>query len=335
MIPQTQQINTKQDWQISLANCIRDPAILLNQLGLTDKLTAIDADIVKKFPLRVPQNYINKMRYGDANDPLLRQVFPLIDEGLTVDNFVTDPVGDSFAVTAPGILQKYHGRALLVTTGACAIHCRYCFRRHFPYGDSNPLASQWLQTLSTLQDDSTINEVILSGGDPLVLTDSKLASMVSDLENIPHLKRLRIHTRLPIVLPERIHPHLLKWIESTCLHVIMVVHANHANEIDDEVAAALDSLRLAGSQLLNQSVLLKGINDDAESLIDLSERLSEVNVMPYYLHLLDPVAGASHFDVPDQIGIELIDDIRKKLPGYLVPRLVREQQGEASKTLIT
>ncbi|MFW5427042.1 MAG: EF-P beta-lysylation protein EpmB [Methylophagaceae bacterium] len=334
MIPQTEQINTKQDWQVALANCINDPDLLLNQLGLTERLAAIDSKLIKNFPLRVPQNYINKMRYGDADDPLLRQVFPLIDEGITVDKFVTDPVGDSFAVTAPGILQKYHGRALLVTTGACAIHCRYCFRRHFPYGDSNPLASQWLETLSTLRDDSTINEVILSGGDPLVLTDSKLAAMVSDLEKIPQLKRLRIHTRLPIVLPERIDQHLLKWIESTRLQVIMVVHANHANEIDTEVAAALDRLRRIGCQLLNQAVLLKGINDNAESLVALSERLSDVNVMPYYLHLLDPVAGASHFDVPDQIGIELINSIRKKLPGYLVPRLVREQQGEASKTIL-
>ncbi|MBL1320160.1 MAG: EF-P beta-lysylation protein EpmB [Methylophaga sp.] len=334
MIPQTEQINTKQDWQIALANCISDPATLLNQLGLADRLAAIDGHLIKKFPLRVPQNYINKMRYGDADDPLLRQVFPLIDEGLTVENFVTDPVGDGLAITAPGILQKYHGRALLVTTGACAIHCRYCFRRHFPYGDSNPLASQWLETLSTLRADISINEVILSGGDPLVLTDSKLAMMIADLEEIPHLKRLRIHTRLPIVLPERIDEQLLKWINQSRFQVIMVVHANHANEIDDEVATALDSLRLAGCQLLNQSVLLKGVNDDAESLIALSERLSDVNVIPYYLHLLDPVAGASHFDVPDKIGIELIEQIKYKLPGYLVPRLVREQQGEQSKTTI-
>lgn len=335
MIPQTEQINTKQDWQISLANCIRDPAILLNQLGLADKLAAIDAELIKKFPLRVPQNYINKMRHGDANDPLLRQVFPLIDEALTVENFVSDPVGDGLAETTPGVLQKYHGRALLVTTGACAIHCRYCFRRHFPYGESNPLANQWLQTLVSLRDDLSINEVILSGGDPLVLTDTKLANMVADLDKITHLKRLRIHTRLPIVLPERINHKLLQWIEKTRLQIIVVVHANHANEIDDEVAFALDRLRLAGCQLLNQAVLLKGVNDSEESLVNLSERLSDVNVMPYYLHLLDPVAGASHFDVPNQVGIELVANIRKKLPGYLVPRLVREQQGQASKTLIT
>ena len=222
----------------------------------------------------------------------------------------------------------------LSETGACAIHCRYCFRRHFPYGESNPLAGQWLQTLSTLRNDSTINEVILSGGDPLVLSDAKLAAMIADLEKIPHLKRLRIHTRLPIVLPQRVDQHLLAWINKTHLQVIMVIHTNHANEIDDDVATALDLLRQANCQLLNQTVLLKGINDSEESLVALSERLSEVNVIPYYLHLLDPVAGASHFDVSNQIGIELINRIRKKLPGYLVPRLVREQQGEQSKTLI-
>jgi len=335
MIPQTQRLDVKQAWQIALANVIKDPLDLLKQLGLSDKLTAIDGDIVKKFPLRVPQNYINKMRFGDVDDPLLRQVFPLLEEGLTVENFVNDPVGDGLAVTAPGILQKYHGRALLVTTGACAIHCRYCFRRHFPYGDSNPLASQWSQTLATLADDSTINEVILSGGDPLILSDSKLAAMIADLEQIPHLKRLRIHTRLPIVLPERVDQHLLDWIQHTSLHVIMVIHANHANEIDGEVEQAMKQLREASCQLLNQAVLLKGVNDNATALYDLSERLSELYVQPYYLHLLDPVAGASHFDVSEQDGITLISQLRTMLPGYLVPRLVREQQGEASKTIIS
>ncbi|MDC9726054.1 MAG: EF-P beta-lysylation protein EpmB [Gammaproteobacteria bacterium] len=334
MIPQTQLIDTKQAWQIALANVVKDPKELLKQLGLTNKLTSIDGEIINKFPLRVPQNYINKMRVGDENDPLLRQVFPFIDEAEQVEGFVNDPVGDNLAISSPGILQKYHGRALLLTTGACAIHCRYCFRRHFPYGDSNPLAKQWQQTVQALNNDHHLNEVILSGGDPLVLTDNKLAKMVTDIEQIPHIKRLRIHTRLPIVLPERIDYFLLQWMKETRLNVIMVVHANHANEIDDAVEKALLDLREAGCQLLNQSVLLKGVNDDVESLVALSERLSDVSVMPYYLHLLDPVAGAGHFDVSDKKGIKLIDEIRKYLPGYLVPRLVREQQGEASKTPI-
>lgn len=334
MIPQTQPIVTNHAWQIALANTIKDPEELLAQLGLSGKLDAIDDDIIKQFPLRVTQSYINKMRYGDVNDPLLRQVFPLIDESIIHEDFVTDPVGDHMAVTSPGILQKYHGRALLLTTGACAIHCRYCFRRHFPYSDSNPLASQWQQTLKSLNDDTSINEVILSGGDPLVITDNKLANLVSDLEQIPHIKRLRIHSRLPIVLPERIDQQLLNWIKHTRLQVIMVIHANHANEIDQDVAKALDDLRMAGCQLLNQAVLLKGINDSASSLAALSERLCEVSVMPYYLHLLDRVAGANHFDVAEQQGIELIDQLRTLLPGYLVPRLVREEQGMANKSII-
>jgi len=334
MIPQTPTVLPKQGWQSALANAIKDPKELLAQLGLTDRLTAIDDAALKQFPLRVPQSYINKMRHGDPLDPLLRQVFPLIDEGFEVDNFVQDPVGDKLAITSPGILQKYHGRALLLTTGACAIHCRYCFRRHFPYQDSNPMASQWQQTLTTLQNDSSVSEVILSGGDPLALTDKKLSRMVEELETIPHLKRLRIHTRLPLVLPERITPNLLSWLSKTRFQVIMVIHANHANELAADVAQVLRTLSDINVQLLNQSVLLKGINDSVEDLVNLSERLIEIGVLPYYLHLLDPVAGASHFDVSEAIGIKLIEQLRMQISGYLVPRLVREQQGEASKTII-
>jgi len=334
MIPQSTTRVIKQAWQTALANAIKDPEELLAQLGLSGRLDAVDDDIIKQFPLRVTQSYINKMRFGDPKDPLLRQVFPLIDENIDVANFVADPVGDHLAITSPGILQKYNGRALLLTTGACAIHCRYCFRRHFPYGDSNPLASQWQETLSSISDDASINEVILSGGDPLALTDTKLHSLVSDIEKIRHIKRLRIHTRLPVVLPERIDEHLLSWMSASRLQIIMVIHANHANEIDHEVAEALAALNLAGCQLLNQAVLLKGVNDDIDSLHNLSERLSEVAVMPYYLHLLDRVAGASHFDVSDHVGITLIEQLRSLVPGYLVPRLVREQQGEKSKTVI-
>jgi EF-P beta-lysylation protein EpmB len=274
------------------------------------------------------------MRHGDPCDPLLRQVFPLIDENIISEHFVTDPVGDHPATTSPGLLQKYNGRALLLTTGACAIHCRYCFRRHFPYSDSNPLASQWQQTLTTLQQDSSINEVILSGGDPLALSDNKLAKMVTDLEEIQHIKRLRIHTRLPVVLPERINDELLTWLTETRFQVVMVIHVNHSNELTQNEAEVLKLLSQANVQLLNQTVLLKGINDSVHALTTLSERLIEVGVLPYYLHLLDPVAGASHFDVPESVGIALIKALRVSLSGYLVPRLVREQQGEKSKTII-
>ena len=335
MIPQTPSVLPNQSWQIALANSIKKPEELLAQLGLTDRLVAIDAAALKQFPLRVPKSYINKMRRGDPQDPLLRQVFPLIDETIDNHNFVTDPVGDQLAITSPGLLQKYNGRALLLTTGACAIHCRYCFRRHFPYNESNPLASQWQQTLSTLHQDTDIDEVILSGGDPLALTDQKLAQMVSELEQIQHLKRLRIHTRLPIVLPERINDALLDWISNTRFKVVMVIHANHSNELTTIEAKALKTLTDANVQLLNQSVLLKGINDSVTALADLSEKLIEMAVVPYYLHLLDPVAGASHFDVSEEEGIKLIEQLRAKLSGYLVPRLVREQQGKTSKTIIS
>ena len=334
MIPQSPPLKENQRWQTALAQAISNADELLAQLGLSNTLQAISKDKIRQFPLRVPQSYINKMRYGDPQDPLLRQVFPLIDEGFDAEGYASDPVGDQFAVTSPGILQKYQGRALLVTTGACAIHCRYCFRRHFPYAESNPLASQWQQTLAQLKADTSINEVILSGGDPLSLSDKKLAKMVAELETLPHLRRLRIHTRLPLVLPERVDNALLDWVASCKLKVVMVIHANHANEIDTETATALTQLQQAGCQLLNQAVLLKGVNDNKQALVDLSERLSEVNVLPYYLHLLDKVAGAQHFDVEESRAIALIESIRAELPGYLVPRLVREIQGEPSKTLI-
>jgi EF-P beta-lysylation protein EpmB len=312
MIPQTPTQITQADWQKELSKAISNPAELLSQLGLSNKIPSLDKDKLKQFPLRVTQSYINKMRYADATDPLLRQVFPLIDEGVEAEGYTSDPVGDQFAVKSPGVLQKYQGRALLVTTGACAIHCRYCFRRHYPYGESNPLASQWQQTLTSLNDNKDINEVILSGGDPLSLTDTKLNTLIQNLEAIPHIKRLRIHTRLPLVLPARITHQLIATLNNCRFNVVMVIHANHANEIDDDVAQSIAALKQSGCELLNQTVLLQGINDDVESLVNLSEALSDIGVMPYYLHLLDRVQGAQHFDVAEEKGIELINSIRKK-----------------------
>ena len=334
MIPQSRADVIFADWQDEVSQAVNDPAILLQLLGLEDKLATLDPQALKQFPLRATHSYIRKMRYGDAEDPLLRQVFPLIDESIQVAGFSADPVGDHLAIKSPGILHKYRGRALLLTTGACAIHCRYCFRRHFPYSDSNPLASQWQRSLDVLRNDPSIQEIILSGGDPLALTDSKLIAMMEDLQNIPHIKRLRIHSRLPLVVPSRITERLVSWFSASHLQIVMVIHANHANEIDNETAEALARLRRAGCLLLNQAVLLKGVNNSAQALIELSERLADADVLPYYLHLLDKVAGASHFDVDEQQGIAFIAAMRRELPGYLVPRLVREQQGEASKTLI-
>ncbi len=334
MIPQSNAAVIFADWQQELANAISDPIELLRLLGLEQQLATLDTTLLKNFPVRVTQSFLKKMQFADATDPLLRQVFPLSDEGLPAMGFSMDPVGDHQALSAPGILHKYQGRALLLTTGACAIHCRYCFRRHFPYSESNPLASQWPQTLNALKADSSLSEVILSGGDPLVLSDQKLATMIADLQQIPHLKRLRIHSRLPLVLPKRITENLLSTLTETRLQVVMVIHANHGNEIDSETADILDKLRITGCQLLNQAVLLRGVNDSAQALIELSERLSDVQVLPYYLHLLDKVQGAQHFDVPQIQGEAFIAEMRAALPGYLVPRLVREIAGEASKTVM-
>ncbi|AFJ02316.1 Lysyl-lysine 2,3-aminomutase [Methylophaga frappieri] len=334
MIPQTKAVDITPNWQQELANAIHDPAELLNRLGLNHHTEVLTAAQTRSFPLRVTQSYLSKMRFADITDPLLRQVLPLTDETLPAEGFLTDPVGDNAAIKSAGILQKYHGRALLLMTGACAIHCRYCFRRHFPYSESNPLASQWSQTCAAIAEDDTLTEIIMSGGDPLVINDRKLIQIVSDLEQIPHLKRLRIHTRLPLVLPKRITPGLLDLLRTTRLKVVMVIHANHGNEIDLQTATALGQLREAGCELLNQAVLLRGVNDNAKSLVELSERLSDAQVMPYYLHLLDKVAGAQHFDVTEQEGIAFIQQMRTKLPGYLVPRLVREIAGEPNKTII-
>lgn len=318
-------------WQQLLADAYADPYALLGDLGIDPATLVSPLLTASPFRIRVPRGYAARMRHGDPCDPLLRQVLPVADEDILMPGFVADPVGDLAAEAVPGLLHKYHGRALLVTTGACAIHCRYCFRRHFPYAESQASADGWRPALRHLQDDDSISEVILSGGDPLSLSDGKLATLVAELDGIPHLRRLRIHTRLPVVLPERVDEHLLSWLTRTRLATVIVVHANHANEIDAGVGDALQRLRRAGVPVLNQSVLLTGVNDDVDSLCHLSERLFEAGALPYYLHLLDPVAGAAHFEVAASRAIALAAAMRDRLPGYLVPTLVREIAGEGSK----
>ncbi|OGI52148.1 MAG: EF-P beta-lysylation protein EpmB, partial [Candidatus Muproteobacteria bacterium RIFCSPLOWO2_01_FULL_60_18] len=270
-------------------------------------------------------------RHGDPHDPLLRQVLPLAEECLTAEGFGTDPVGDLAAMAAPGVLHKYQARVLLTVTGACAVHCRYCFRRHFPYADANPATGQWHAALDYIAGDDTITEVILSGGDPLTLSDRRLAEFTRQLETIPHLRRLRLHTRLPIVLPERVNDELLAWLGDTKLKTVMVVHANHAQEIDASTRSALGELKAIGTELLNQSVLLCGVNDSADALAALSEKLFEAGVLPYYLHMLDKVQGAAHFEVNETAARQLMTELNRRLPGYLVPRLVREIPGMPGK----
>ncbi len=287
------------------------------------------------FPLRVPGGFAQRMRAGDTNDPLLRQVLPTTEELRDVAGYSADPVGDLNAMIAPGVLHKYHGRALLIVTGACAIHCRYCFRRAYPYSSHSVSRRDFQAAVNALDSDPTIEEVILSGGDPLTLSNEKLAALIDALTAITHIKRIRIHTRIPVVLPERIDSTLLDLLARCAKPIVVVIHCNHAQEIDDSVAAAVAELSNIGATLLNQSVLLRGVNDSVDALVELSECLFDIGILPYYLHQLDPVAGAAHFNVDNSRAIELIDAVTARLPGYLVPRLVREIPGEHAKKLVT
>jgi L-lysine 2,3-aminomutase len=334
MIPGTLRREQPPAWRQELARAITDPAELVQLLRLDTSLIEPARGAARQFGLRVPRGYVSRMRVGDPRDPLLRQVLPLAAEKTAAPGFVLDPVGDLSALIAPGLLQKYEGRVLLTATGACAVHCRYCFRRHFPYADANPAADGWRQVVDHVGSDASVHEVILSGGDPLMLSDEKLTRLIATLAELPHVRRVRLHTRLPIVVPARITGDFCAAVTSSRLDCIVVVHANHPNEINEPVVRALAHLRDSRVFLLNQSVLLHGVNDDADILCALSEALFAAGVLPYYLHLLDPVAGAAHFEVDDAIAKGLWSRMATRLPGYLVPRLVREEPGEPSKTII-
>ena len=321
------------EWRGHLAAAVRDLGELLDELELDAEALGVSATspVALRFPLRVPRGFVSRMRLGDPNDPLLRQVLPVPAEDDEVAGFTTNPVGELSLVRGNGLLSKYRGRALLVVTGACAVHCRYCFRRHFPYGDERPDDGEFAAALDTVEADRAIEEVILSGGDPLMLPDDRLAALAEDIASIPHVRRLRIHTRLPVVLPERVDEALIEWLTECELPVVIVIHANHPQEIDHDVARALTTLEGAGTTLLNQAVLLRGVNDSSEVLAELSTRLFDCGVLPYYLHLLDRVAGAAHFEVGEDRAREIIGDLQARLPGYLVPKLVREIEGASSK----
>lgn len=286
------------------------------------------------FPLFVPREFAAKMQPGNPADPLLRQVLPIEQETFTTEGFTANPVGDHEATLTPGLLQKYHGRALMVTTGACAVHCRYCFRRHFPYGEGPKGIDAWSAALEAIHQDQTLHEILLSGGDPLTLTDTILRQLADKIAAARHIRRLRVHTRLPIMIPSRVNDSLLSWLTGTRLKPFMVIHANHPNELGSDVAEALARLSEANVPLLNQSVLLRGVNDNAETLIELSERLLDLNVMPYYLHQLDRVQGAAHFEVPKAEGLGILQTMRSRLPGYGVPRYVEEIAGDTGKRVI-
>jgi L-lysine 2,3-aminomutase len=322
-------------WQEAMKDAVRDPEELCRLLDLPRDVADAARAASGQFSLFVPRGYVARMRAGDRNDPLLRQVLPLADELADVPGFMTDPVSDTAATRRPGLLRKYHGRALLITTGTCAIHCRYCFRRHFPYGLAPRSLDDWQPALAEIAADSSLREVILSGGDPLTIVDAALAELAEQLTSIRHLRRLRIHTRLPIVIPERVTDTLIEILRGSCLTPIVVLHANHANELDAQVARALAKMVDAGIVLLNQAVLLRGLNDTADAQSALCERLVDLRVMPYYLHQLDRVAGAAHFEVPVETGRRIIESLRARLPGYAIPRYVQEVPGAASKIELT
>ena len=319
-------------WQQQMKWAIRDSQVLRRAVGLPESAEN-QPKAASQFPVFAPLPFVSRIRANDVNDPLLKQILPVAAEDDTLSGFQNDPLQEAEATLTPGLLQKYQNRVLLVTTGACAIHCRYCFRREFPYSESPTSAQQWEPAIKRIQADTGIDEVILSGGDPLTIVDGTLIALIDRLESIPHVKRLRFHTRLPVMIPQRVTSALTERLQRFAGQVLMVIHSNHANEIDSHVGDAIAKLKTAGVTMLNQSVLLRGVNDDIETLVALSNRLLEVGVLPYYLHQLDRVTGVGHFEVAREHGIELIAQMRKRLSGYAVPRYVKEEPGEPNKTV--
>lgn len=319
------------NWQQALKNVITNPHDLIKCLELDINLLPAAERAAKLFPLRVPKGFVARMQKGNINDPLLKQVLPLDAELNEVPGFSLDPLQESTYNPISGLIHKYQNRVLLTVTGACAINCRYCFRRHFPYNENNPGSSGWEKALTYIESDTSIKEVILSGGDPLLATDKALKNLIDKIASIPHIKILRIHSRLPIVLPERITDNLITYLTSTRLKVVMVLHCNHANEIDDTVFSVVELMRAAKITTLNQAVLLKGVNDSVTALVNLSEALFEIGILPYYLHLLDKVQGAAHFEVEEGKAKVIYQTLATYLPGYLVPKFVYEQPGALSK----
>ncbi len=320
------------DWRQSLSDLITDPRELAEFLELDQRQDPTGEQALRQFPLKVPRSFAARMEKGNWRDPLLRQVWPAAAEERAAPGFVADPLRECHYNPRPGLLHKYRGRALLIAAPHCAIHCRYCFRREFDYEGNTPGRRQWRAALDYIRDDASIVEVILSGGDPLALADRQLGWLIEAIAEIPHVGALRIHTRLPVVIPERVTAELLAMLARCRPRVVVVIHCNHGREIDSRVAAALGALHGNGSTLLNQTVLLKGVNDEASTLFSLSMRLFSENVLPYYLHLPDRVAGTSHFQVDLDSALAIMGELQASLPGYLVPRLVREEPGQPAKT---
>lgn len=320
-------------WQKDLRQVVTDPKKLLTLLNINANEYLQHFKAKKLFPVRVPLSFIRRMKKNDINDPLLKQVMPLSSEFVITDGFIADPLQEHDTV-AEGLLHKYKNRVLMIVKAGCAINCRYCFRRHFPYQENSPNKQRWQQALNYIAKHTEISEVIFSGGDPLMASDEYLAWLIAQIEAIPHVRRLRIHTRLPVVIPNRVTHGLVQLLVNTRLKVAIVLHINHGNEIASDFVEALEPLHQARISLFNQSVLLKGVNDNAQVLNELSEKMFDVGIMPYYLHLFDQVQGAAHFDVSEEKAVKIVNEMLATLPGFLMPRLVREIAGEANKTPI-
>lgn len=323
-------VSKEESWQQELGQSIRSAAVLCERLGL--KTQVAEAIVDSPFPVLVPESFFRRMEYGNPHDPLLRQVLPVAAENETVDGFQSDPVGDLPARKEQGLLQKYQGRVLLVMNGTCAVHCRYCFRRDYPYTDGPKSLQDWEPAFAVIAADPTIREVIFSGGDPLMMSDARLSEFIRRIAEIEHVQRLRIHSRLPVVLPVRVTSTLLDHLTTTRLQPIFVVHANHPAELVGDCAIAVQRIVQSGIPVLNQAVLLRGVNDSVDVLARLCERCVDLGAIPYYLHQLDRVSGAAHFEVPQEQGLALVEQLRTRLPGYAVPRYVQELPGELSKT---
>ncbi|WP_333876730.1 EF-P beta-lysylation protein EpmB [Methylobacter sp.] len=332
--PQSEIQHFTKNWQQQLAEAFSNIEDICRYLHLSPDDLPISAAAADNFPLRVPLSFAACIEKGNPHDPLLRQVLPINEELLAYPGFSNDPVGDLASASQTGVLHKYHGRVLFINTGSCAINCRYCFRRNFPYADLQLSKQNEDNAVQYIQDNASISEVILSGGDPLLLSDSRLTRIIQKLDSIKHLLRIRIHTRLPIVLPARITDEFINILKLSPKQIIIVLHCNHANELNERVTAACQLLKNSGITLFNQSVLLKGVNDNAEVLAELSEQLFSQGIIPYYLHLLDKAAGTGHFEVSETEALEIMRQVQATLPGYLVPKLVKEQAGATSKQTI-
>jgi EF-P beta-lysylation protein EpmB len=332
MISQNQTQWQTHEWQQALSQVITCPKTLAAHLDLPDSLFSSEA--TQGFPLRLPVTLLNRIKPGDPNDPILKQFLPVASELEEVPGYSTDPLGESAANPVPGLLQKFDNRVLLTVNQTCAVHCRFCFRRNFNYSDNTPGKSGWIQAYETINNNPAIEEVILSGGDPLSLPDNYIAWHLEQIANIKHIRVIRFHTRFPIMIPQRITQSLLDILQSCHLPIVMVMHCNHAQEINDDVRSVCETLNQSGIKLLNQTVLLWGINDTVEAQRDLAWALFDSGITPYYLHCFDPVKGAHHFDLPVSQAKQLYDNLRNVLPGYLVPQLVKEVPGEKAKVVV-